>query len=204
MPIGLVKQEAFFQNRFMHAGTFAIAWLKPGVTLVNARADLDRVAQVLQQKFPATNANNWVDIEPLSEWVIGDIRTSLLILLAAVGLLLLIACGNTANLLLVKGSARTRELAIRAAVGATRTRLLLQLLTESTLLSLLGGTAGILLAYWATSTIVAAAPDSLPRAAEIHLSAEVLAFAVIVALMTGIIVGVVPARRIWLVANNWS
>jgi predicted permease len=196
VPIGLVKQEAFFQNRFMHAGTFAVARLKPGVTLVNARADLDRVAQVLQQKFPATNASNWVGIEPLSEWVIGDTRTPLLILLAAVGLLLLIACGNTANLLLAKGSARTRELAIRAAVGATRIRLLMQLLTENTLLSLLGGTAGIFLAYWATSTIVAAAPDSLPRVAEIHLSADVLAFAVVIALMTGIIVGVVPALRI--------
>lgn len=196
VPIGLVRQEAFFQNRFMHAGTFAVARLKPGITLVNARADLDRVAQVLQQKYPATNASNWVGIEPLSAWVIGDMRTPLLILLAAVGLLLLIACGNTANLLLAKGSARTRELAIRAAVGATRTRLLLQLLTESTLLALLGGIAGVLLAYWATSAIVSAAPDSLPRVAEIHLSADVLAFAVIVAFLTGILFGIVPALRI--------
>jgi predicted permease len=196
VPIGLVRQEAFFQNRFMHAGTFAIARLKPGVTLANSRTDLDRVAQVLQQKFPATNSSNWVGIEPLSAWVIGDMRTPLLILLAAVGMLLLIACGNTANLLLAKGSARTRELAIRVAVGATRVRLLCQLLTESMLLTILGGAAGILLAFWATSTIVASAPDSLPRVAEINLSADVLAFAVAVALLTGIIFGIVPALRI--------
>ena len=196
ISFGLVKDDSFWQNRFFHSGCFAVARLKPGVSIASARSDLDRVALVLQHDHPATNGHNWVGIVPLSEWVIGDVRTPLLILLAAVGMLLLIACGNTANLLLAKGSARARELVIRAAVGASRTRLLRQLLTESTFLAFLGGAAGVMLSYWGTSMLVAAAPKALPRVAEIHLSAGVLIFAFAVAMLTGIIFGIAPALQI--------
>jgi len=193
IPIGLIKDTAFRQNRYGHYGTFAVARLKPGITLQQARNDMDRVAKTLQQQYPNTNGHNWASLVPLREWIVGDVRKPLLILLAAVGVLLVIACANIANLLLAKGSARTRELAVRLAVGASRARLLWQFLTESVLLSVLGGVVGVLLALWGTSSLVSVAADALPRAAEIHIDAWVLAFSSLLAMLTGILFGIVPA-----------
>ena len=193
VPIGLVKDAAFWQNRYGHQGTFAVARLNPGITLPEARNDMDRVAQILQQQYPNTNGRNWVGLVPLREWLVGDVRKPLLILLAAVGLLLLIACTNIANLLLAKGSSRRRELAIRLAIGASRGRLLRQFLTESMMLALFGGAVGGLLAFWGTSALVGFSADALPRVTEIHIDLPVLAFTFGVAVLTGILFGIAPA-----------
>jgi putative ABC transport system permease protein len=195
IPVGTEANEAFWQNRFSHGGTGAIARMKAGVTLDAARADMDRVAQLLQQQHPDTNAHNWVTVLPLKEWLAGDLRSPLTLLLIAVGVLLVIACGNTANLCLAKGSARRREVAIRAAIGASRTRLVWQFLTESTLLALLGGIGGVALALWGTHMIVAAVPD-LPRISEVRVNIEVLAFAFALSVVTGILFGALPAVRV--------
>lgn len=192
-PIGLTKDPRFWQNRYAHAGTKAVARMKPGVTLEQARSDMDRVAFALQQQYPETNKRNTADVQPMREWMVGSVRTPLMILLVAVGLLLLIACGNVANLLLAKASARKQEMAIRQAIGATRARLLSQLLTESVVLGLMGGAVGALLAFWGTQALVAAAPDALPRLGEIRIDARVLLFTFAVAVLTGILFGIFPA-----------
>lgn len=194
-PIGLTKDRDFWQSRYSHAGTYAIARMKPGVTLEQARADMDRVALTLQQQYPETNKHNTAFLIPMREYMVGSVRTPLMILLVAVALLLLIACGNVANLLLAKASGRTHELAIRQAIGATRARLLAQLLTESLVLALMDGAVGALLALWGTQALVAAAPDSLPRLAEIHIDARVLAFTFAIAVLTGILFGIFPALQ---------
>jgi len=193
IPIGLIKDPQFRNIRFAHEGTYAVARMKPGVTLEQARADMDRVAQTLQRLYPETNSRSWAALLPMREWMVGDVRKPLLILLSAVALLLLIACANVANLLLAKGSARTRELAIRLAVGASRARILRQLLTESVVLALFGGFVGLLLADWGTWSLVAASPDSLPRVAEIRLDPAVLAFSFGISVLTGILFGIAPA-----------
>ena len=194
-PIGLIQDRDFRQNRYAHAGTYAIARMKPGVMLEQARTDMDRVAFTLQQQYPETNKHNTAFLIPMREYMVGSVRTPLMILLVAVALLLLIACGNVANLLLAKASGRTHEMAIRQAIGATRVRLLGQLLTESLVLALMGGVVGALLALWGTQALVAAAPDSLPRLAEIHMDARVLAFTFAIAVLTGIVFGIFPALQ---------
>lgn len=196
VPIGLIKDRTFWQNRFSHSGTFAVARLKQGVNLERARDDMDRVAKILQQQYPDTNGRNWASLVPLREWMVGDVRKPLLILLAAVALLLLIACSNIANLVLAKGSSRTREWAIRLAIGASKTRLLRQLLTESVLLGLLGGIAGVLLAFCGTTLLVKLAADALPRATQIRIDPLVLAFNFVISVFTGILFGIVPALHV--------
>src|SRR5207302_126914 len=181
------------QNRYSHSGTYAVARMKPGVTPEQARADMDSVAERLQQLYPATNRTNWVSVVPMREWMIGDIKKPLVILLAAVGLLLLIACANIANLLLAKGSGRNKEMAIRLAIGASRKRLIRQLLTESALLAFAGGVLGVLLAFWGSSLLVAVAPNALPRVTEIGVDPYVLAFALGISLLTGVLFGLAPA-----------
>jgi putative ABC transport system permease protein len=167
--------------------------LKPGITVEQARADLDTVSERLQKQYPETNAGNWVDVRPLRDQVIGDVRPALYILFGGVVCLLLIACGNVANLLLSLSRSRTREFAVRSALGASRGRLLRQLLTESILLSLAGGAMGVLLAAWATAAASHLSSDTLPRAAGIHINGMVLAFTVAVSVLTGIIFGCAPA-----------
>jgi predicted permease len=196
VPIGLIKDRAFWQNRYNHSGTYAVARLKQGVSLEQARNDLDRVAKILQQQYPNTNGRNWVSLIPVREWMVGDIRKPLMILLAAVGLLLLIVCANIANLLLAKGSARAREVAIRLALGASKRRLLRQFLTESVLLASLGGIAGVFLAFWVASLLARFAVDAVPRATQIRIDPLVLTFAFIVSILSGILFGIAPALHV--------
>ena len=172
----------------------AIARLHPGVTLEQARAELAAGAYALAQQYPASN-QGWTEarVVPLQSWMIGDTRKPLLVLSAVVGMVLLIACANLANLLLAKASGRGREIAIRAALGAARSRVVRQLLTESTLLSLLGGILGLFAATWTVKAIVGLSAGLFPRAQGIAVDQRVMIFTLLLSLLTGALFGLAPA-----------
>lgn len=197
-PIGEETDPAFY-NRDSFWGTDAIGLLKTGVTLEQAREDMKGVNTALAAAYPNINASLKSTIVSLKDEMVGEVRPVLLLLLGAVGLVLLIACVNVANLLLARSTTRRRELSIRAALGAGQTRILRQLLTESVLLSLLGGVLGVVVAKMVTSAAIAApansfAPD-IPRIEEIRLDVRVFTFAVVISLLTGIAFGLVPGLR---------
>jgi putative ABC transport system permease protein len=173
-----------------------VARLKTDATLESASADMNTVAARLSKQFPGPNEKSGAMVVPLQQWITGDLRLPLLVLLGGVAFVLLIACANVANLLLVRGVARQGELAVRTALGAGRGRLIRQLVTESMVLSLGGGAAGFLLAIAGTRLLVAAAPPSIPRLAAIHVDGLVLAFTLLIAIGTGVLFGLVPARQI--------
>ena len=166
--------------------------LKAGVTPAQAQADVDRVGARLEQEYPETNAGYGVNIVPLYEQVVGNVRPALLVLLGAVGLVLLICCANVANLMLVRATARRREMAIRAALGAGRSRLLGQVLSESIVLSLGGAALGLLVAHGGLRLLRAMEPD-LPRLAEVGLHLPVLAATLAASAVTGLVFGLAPA-----------
>jgi putative ABC transport system permease protein len=171
----------------------AIARLKPGVAIGQAQSDLEAIAAALSRQYPESNTHFGVGSKPLREELIGDVRTALYILFGAVVCVLLIANANVANLLLARASARGKEIALRAAMGASRGRIIRQLLTESLLLSALGGGLGLLIAQWGTEALVKAVPQNIPRISTIQLDASVLGFTLLVSLATGVIFGLVPA-----------
>ena len=195
LPIGQWQTEGL-KLRGAGLGIHGIARLKPGVTLAQARADLSEVSRNLAVAFPNEDHGLEAHLVPLRRDMVGDIQPLLLILLAAVGFVLLIACVNVANLLLARSSARAHEFGVRYALGASRGRIISQLLTESTMLSLAGGGLGLLIAWWGTSAALKLAPVGLPRAGEVHLSPAVVIFTAVISLGTGILFGLLPALKI--------
>ena len=183
--------------RGSHDGIGAIARLKPHVSISRAKAEMAAIQNGLDQLYPEDNRDLGTDVMPLKQEIVGDVRGILLMLLGAVGLLLLIACANVANLFLARSAARSREFGIRAALGANRARLMRQLLTESGLLSLAGGALGVLIAIPVVKSLLAPFPGSLPRSANIGVNAPVLLFTFGVSIAVGIFFGLAPALKSW-------
>ncbi len=193
-PVGQ-DAEPRMQNREAHPGIQVVARLRAGVTLSEARADLALIGHRLAAQYPKSNTGRSFAVEPLRPNV-GDVRSTLWLLLGAVSLVLLIACANIASLLLVRAVSRERELAMRAALGASRGRLARQCLTESAVLGLAGGTLGVVFAAAGIRPFVAFWPGSLPRAGEVQLDWHVLLFALAVSLWSGLFFGLAPALRL--------
>jgi predicted permease len=193
-PIGQWNDPSFLDRR-ISVSAHVIGRLKSNATLARAKADMDLVARNLAAEFPVANKDVGITLVSMKEDITGNVQPFLLVLLAAVGFLLLIACTNVANLLLARSISRSREFAIRAALGAGQMRLIRQLLTESTLLSALGGSLGLLFAFGATKTAVNVLPSALPRAQEITVDGRVLLFSLAISLAAAILFGLAPALR---------
>ena len=170
-----------------------VARMRPGVSLTRAQAEMDTITRRLEAQYPDANEQHGVLLRPLHEIVVGNVRPALLMLLGAVGLVLLIACVNVTNLYLAKGTSRQRELAVRAALGARRGRLIRQLITECTLLSLIGGGLGVVLAIWGLGGLVALLPAGFPRVDEITLDGRVFVFSLALTMFAALFIGLAPA-----------
>jgi putative ABC transport system permease protein len=182
----------------------AVARLKPGFSVAQADADLAAIMAALANKYPDSNTHFGAAVKPLREEMIGDVRTGLYVLFGAVVCVLLIANANVANLLLARASVRAKEMAVRAAMGASRARIIRQLLTEALLLAGIGGFLGLVIAQWGTEALIKAVPQNIPRLGTIQLDATVLLFTVGVSLVTGVIFGLVPAWQASRVDLNTS
>jgi predicted permease len=215
MPAGFRfpgKTDIWFPTNTIFADTesrsahnyHVVARLKPEVSLEQAQAQMTAIGMRLEQKYPDSNSGKNVAVTRMRDEMVSNFRLTLWIMLAAVGVVLLIACANLANMLLAKSVARTREIAIRAALGASRGRILRQLITESLLLALLAGTFGVLLALWGSRALVALAPSDVPRLSETHIDLGVLAFALGISVVASIMFGLAPALQMLRVDLNNS
>jgi predicted permease len=195
-PLWLPMGPQNWKERDVRIGGNVIARLKPGISLDQARAEINAVAKQLAREYPIHNAGaDRVNVVSLQESITGNVAPALFILFGAVGLVLLIACANVANLLLARAATRRKEFAVRSALGATRVRIARQLLVESVLLSLAGGAFGLLLASWTTSLLGRVAHETIPRLEGLQLSYRVLGFNLLVSLLSGLAFGLVPAWR---------
>ena len=193
-PIGQWNDPTF-RDRKVGMGMDAVGRLKPGVTFEQAKADMDAVARHLADEYPEADKGLGITLVPLKQNRVGDIQPYLLVLLAAVAFVLLIACVNVANLLLARSTSRTREFAVRTAIGAGAGRIIRQLLTESLLIALAGGGLGVLLCAWGLQAVLTILPEALPRVEEVRLDGRVLLFTLATSLLAGILFGLVPALK---------
>ena len=196
LPLGEIANEPSMRRRDNHQAFSAVGRLKPDVTLSQAMSDLNAIAIDLEKKYPESNTGRRVTMRPLFETTVGDYRANLNLLLVSVVSVLLIACANVANLQFARALARSRELAMRAALGASRWAIARQLLIESTLLAVIGAVAGVFLTLWSMDAILALTPPTLPRFHETKIDMHVLGFTTFAALLAGVLVGVWPAFRI--------
>jgi putative ABC transport system permease protein len=194
VTLGATK-DRLFTDRQIHPGIYAVGRFKDGVTLEQARADMAGIAHNLAVTYPNADKDRGIAVTPVKQEMVQNIKPFLLVLLAAVAFVLFIACVNVANLLLARSTGRAREFAIRAALGASQGRVVRQLLTESVLLSLVGGGLGLLLASWGTKAGLSILPGTLPRADDVSIDPHVLLFTVIVSLIAGILFGLAPALK---------
>jgi predicted permease len=192
-PLGLNYAQPSWKQRGNHPGIYAIARLKPGVSLKQATAEMQTITSRLEQEYPDTNTGTGVTLMSLRERMVRTARPALILLLGSVLFVLLIACANLANLLLARAAARQREFAIRVALGAARSRIVRQLLSESLVLALLGGVFGLLVAAWGIQLLNQIIPPEIREAILINLDAKVLAFTFCIAVLSGIVFGLVPA-----------
>jgi putative ABC transport system permease protein len=193
-PVGQWNDPSF-RDRRIDMSAHAIGRLAPGVTFAQAQADIDGVARNLASTYPEADKDVGISLVSMKEDMVGKVQPLLVVLLAAVGFLLLITCTNVANLLLARSVSRSREFAVRSALGASHARVVRQLLTESALLAGCGGALGLLLAFWGTKAVLDALPAALPRANEVALDTRVLLFTLGVSLLAGILFGLAPALK---------
>jgi len=197
-PMAFKPEETANDRRASHY-LVVVGRLKPGVTIAQARAELEMTATQLAKQYPDSNKGWGIFMMPLQDYSVRDVKPALYMLLGAVGCILLIACANLANLLLARATARHREISIRAALGASRGRIIRHLLIESVLLAIGGGAAGVVLATWGLDALLALAPTNLPRSGEIRLDSGILLFSLALSIATGLLFGIAPA---WLAART--
>ena len=193
-PLGQLNDASFLDRR-IDLSAHSAGRLKPGVTLAQAQSDMDAVARSLAKTYPDADKNVGITLTSMKQDLVGNIQPLLLVLLGAVGFLLLIACANIANLLLARSMSRSREFAIRSALGASHSRVIRQLLTESGMLAGIGGALGLLLAFWGVKASLGFLPGTLPRANDVSLDSRVLLFTLAISLFAGILFGLAPALK---------
>ena len=194
IPLGRLSDQQFMHDRKSHT-VLVTARLKPGVGLEQARVQMSAIAARLSEQFPESNRGTGIRLRPFLDDYVSDARPALLMLMAAVGVVLLIACANVANLLLARAASRHKEIALRMALGAGRWRIVRQLVTESLLLAVAGGTLGLIVGAWGVGVLINLAPEVLPRTENISLDGTALGFTLMVTLVTGIVFGLAPALQ---------
>jgi putative ABC transport system permease protein len=192
-PVGILTDNESFLDRGNHQGLYAIGRLKPGVTESAARQEIEALSAALAHDYPNTNSGQGAHLESLASRVVGDLKPALVVLISAVGLLLVIACVNVANLLIAHGATRWHEMAVRSALGGGRVRLIRQLLVESSVLSSAGGALGLVTGWGLLNALIAVAPPTLPRLEEVRLDGQALLFALGITMASGLLFGVLPA-----------